>query len=174
MAAINFEALTILGGEFLEFNELGDYTSIVVNESNVGGGFHLEARGSGDQLWCSYDDDEFHLKLGRISMMDKGDEFSVSHNNFYGYDEEILVLEKEAPGQTPEELVEIIVSWTRYYDFTYKDEEEFGSIEKYISIRIPQRLIEEYQKWYSFRKMWNQLESEIIAKKFAIEVEDIE
>lgn len=174
MAAINFEELTILGGEFVNLSELpdADHFVIDVDEQNTEGGFHLLAKGSGGSFWASYDRNEYFLKFGRIAMMEEGEEWRCRQNNWYGFDETIEVLLKELESDNPNDRVEMLIKYVRETQDWERDingNEIYGEEYEdfcYIFLSIKQKVITEYRKLYSFRKMWRELEDEIYLQKY--------
>lgn len=96
MAKINFEATTLLGGEFIKMNEFNETTEVVLIEAeSAESGFHLISRGKGAYYngWCDGDYNEWYLKLGRIALMEVNERWYCNHNNWYGSTQYVRLLD---------------------------------------------------------------------------------
>lgn len=112
MAAINFEALTVLGGEFVNFDEIREETAVLMINGDAEGGLYIYGRGTGDQLWCDYDFNEWHLKFGRIALMKVGEKWIERHNNWYGSMQVVTLLNKE---ELEDDTI-LTLMWEKYTD----------------------------------------------------------
>ena len=142
MAKINMEKVTLLNKDFIQFNQIIN-NDVVIIDGDVESGLHLIGHGTGDQMWCDYDYNEYHLKFGRITLMNIGEQWRESHNNWYGYDETITLIDKQEynDGRTF-----LTIDWERY---TNKKVEQYSETIQII-VSLNNNQIEEYHKIQSF------------------------